>query len=237
MGTVQGKIFEFEIVDRPTFSYLKILLKEGQDIKTERGNMMFMEPTIEIRTKKAEKGFFKSIARSFAGETFLMNFFHANSNGWLSLAPPFAGDLMHIPLEQGDQWEIFSGGYVASSVNLTQNTRFQGLKKGLLSRERAFIITVAAENGPGDLFVGANGSFIEWTLQPGQILNVDNGHLVAMSGGVHMDIKRVGGWKSTILSGEGVVCQMTGPGKVIIQSRNPQEFANWMYRLMPHPSS
>ena len=54
---ITGKEFEFEIIDRPTFSYLKILLKQGQKIKTERGAMMFFEPTIEIETKKADKSF------------------------------------------------------------------------------------------------------------------------------------------------------------------------------------
>ena len=143
---------------------------------------------------------------------------------------------MHIPMSEGEVWHVFSGGYIGSSPGLSQSTRFQGLKKGMLSRERAFILSISAEDEDGDLFIGANGSFLEWNLQPEQILNVDNGHLVAMSGSVHMDIKRVGGWKATMFSGEGEVCQLTGPGKVIIQSRNPQEFANWMYRLMPHPS-
>ncbi len=235
--TINGKEFEFEIVDSPTFSYLKVLLKQGQQIKTERGNMLAFEPTLEIQTKKAEKGFFKSLKRKFAGETFLMNFFHANNNGWLLLAPPFAGDLMHIPIEQGRSWIVFSGGYIASSPNLEQNTGFQGFKKSFFSGENAFVLTISASEGPGDLFVGANGAFIEWTLEAGQMLNCDNGHLVAMESTVTMDIKRVGGWKSTVMSGEGVICQLTGPGKVIMQSRNPQEFAQWLQRLMPSSSS
>lgn len=234
--TIKGKEFEFEIVDSPTFSHLKVLLKQGQQIKTERGNMLAFEPTLEIQTKKAEKGFFKSLKRKFAGETFLMNFFHANNNGWLLLAPPFAGDLMHIPMEHMDSWIVFSGGYIASSTNLTQATGFQGFKKSIFSGENAFTLTISAQEGPGDLFVGANGAFIEWTLQEGQILNCDNGHLVAMESSVHMDIKKVGGWKSTMMSGEGVICQLTGPGKIIMQSRNPKEFAQWLYRMMPSSS-
>ncbi|WP_371806372.1 TIGR00266 family protein [Candidatus Lokiarchaeum ossiferum] len=235
--TVQGNEFEFEIKASPTFSYLKVLLKQGQQIKTERGNMLAFEPTLEIQTKKAEKGFFKSLKRKFAGETFLMNYFHANHNGWLLLAPPFAGDLMHVPMNQGQSWIVFSGGYIASSTNLLQATGFQGFKKSFFSGENAFVLTITANEGPGDLFVGANGAFIEWNLEAGQILNCDNGHLVAMEASVHMDIKRVGGWKSTMMSGEGVICQLTGPGKVILQSRNPKEFAQWLFRMSPSSSS
>ena len=130
---ITGKEFEFEIIDRPTFSYLKILLKQGQVIKTERGAMMFFEPTIEIETKKAEKGILKSLKRTLAGETLLLNYFTAINNGWLSLAPPFAGDLMHIPMEQGSSWIVFSGGYIASSLNLSQTTGFTGFKKSFFS--------------------------------------------------------------------------------------------------------
>jgi len=233
---ITGKEYEFEIIDRPTFSYLKILLKKGQIIKTERGAMMFFEPTIVIETKKAEKGVLKSLKRKLAGETMLLNFFTATDDGWLSLAPPFAGDLMHVPMEVGSSWVVFSGGYVASSVGLTQSTGFTGFKKSFFSGESAFALTISADEGPGDLFLGANGAFIEWNLEPGQLLNCDNGHLVAMESSVNFDIKRVGGWKSTMLSGEGVMCQLTGPGKVIIQSRNPREYAMWLYRLMPHPN-
>ena len=57
-----------------------------------------------------------------------------------------------------------------------------------------------------------------------------------MESSVAFDIKKVGGLKSTFLSGEGLVAQLTGPGKVIMQSRNPREFALWLYNFMPKPS-
>ena len=234
---VKGIEFEYEIKDRPTFSYLRVLLKKGQTIKAERGAMMFFEPTLELQTKKAEKGLFKSLKRKLAGETFLMNYFYANNDGWLSLAPCFPGDLMCLPLQQGESWIVYSGGYIASSPNLIQDTHFQGLKKSFFGGENAFFLNVHADEGPGDLFIGAMGAFIEWNLEPGQLLNVDNGHLVAMSSSIQMDVKRVGNWKATMFSGEGVVMQLSGPGKVIIQSRNPREYANWLYRFMPHPQS
>ncbi len=48
-----------------------------------------------------------------------------------------------------------------------------------------------------------------------------------------MNINRMSGWKFTILSGEGVIAQPTGPGKVIMQSRNPSEFASWLGSMLP----
>jgi uncharacterized protein (TIGR00266 family) len=234
---VQGKVLEFEILEKPTFSYIRIHLKTGQSVQCERGTMIFFDPQLEITTRKASKGIFKSLKRTFAGETFFLNEFYAKDNGYVGLAPPFAGDIMHIPIEEGEIWKLFSGVFVASSKNIETETRWIGLKKAFFSGESAFTLNCKALDGPADVFVGANGAFYEIQLEDNQVFNCDNGHLVAMESSVAMDIKKVGGWKTTLLSGEGVITQLTGPGRVIMQSRNPREFAMWLYKLMPKPRS
>ena len=234
---VQGIEYEFEIRQQPTFSYVEVALKKGQQIQCEGGTMIFFQPTLEISTKKASKGFLKSLKRVLAGETFFMNTFTAMDNGSLGLAPAFPGDLMHIELNQNDSWILFSGCFVASSMHFETETNFLGLKRSFFGGERAFYLQVDALNGPGDLFAGAMGAFFEVELEAGQLFNCDNGHLVAMQSSVSFDIKKVGGLKSTFLSGEGVVAQLTGPGRVIMQSRNPREFALWLYNFMPKPKT
>jgi uncharacterized protein (TIGR00266 family) len=233
----EGKEYEYNILKSPTFSYLEVLLKGGQQIQCEGGTMIYFDPTLEISTKKASSGFFKSLKRVLAGETFFMNTFTAHKDGFLGLAPAFPGDLMHLSLEQNDSWVLFSGCFVASSIHFETKTSFLGVKKSFFSGERAFYLQVDALNGGGDLFIGAMGAFIELNLNEGQVFNCDNGHLVAMESSVSFDIKKVGGLKSTFLSGEGLITQLTGPGRVIMQSRNPREFALWLYNFMPKPKS
>lgn len=233
----EGIEYQYDVLERPTFSYVRINLKKGQTIQCEGGTMIYFDPTLEISTKKASKGFFKSLKRALAGETFFMNTFEAHEDGYLGLAPAFPGDLMHIPLEKKDSWILFSGSFVASSVHFDTETNFLGLKRSFFGGERAFFLKIEALESSGDLFIGAMGAFHEITLADRQIFNCDNGHLVAMESTVSFDIKKVGGLKSTFLSGEGLVAQLTGPGRVIMQSRNPREFALWLYNFMPHPSS
>ena len=234
---VKGIEYEFEVRQKPTFSYIEVAMKKGQEIQCEGGTMIFFDPTLEISTKKASKGFLKSLKRVLAGETFFMNTFKALDDGSLGLAPAFPGDLMHIPLNKNDSWILFSGCFVASSPHFETDTNFLGLKRSFFGGERAFYLQIDALNGPGDLFVGAMGAFLEIELTAGDVFNCDNGHLVAMESSVSFDIKRVGGLKSTFLSGEGVVVQLTGPGKLIMQSRNPREFALWLYNFMPRQRS
>jgi uncharacterized protein (TIGR00266 family) len=230
---VKGIEYEFEVREKPTFSYIEVAMKKDQEIQCEGGTMIFFDPTLEISTKKATKGFLKSLKRVLAGETFFMNTFTALDDGSLGLAPAFPGDLKHIPLNKNDSWILFSGCFVASSIHFETETSFLGLKRSFFGGERAFYLQIDALNGPGDLFVGAMGAILEIELADGDIFNCDNGHLVAMESSISFDIKRVGGLKSTFLSGEGVVVQLTGPGKLIMQSRNPREFALWLYNFMP----
>lgn len=43
---------------------------------------------------------------------------------------------------------------------------------------------------------------------------VDTGHVVAFEDSLSFDVKRVGGLKSTLFSGEGLVCEFEGDGRV-----------------------
>jgi uncharacterized protein (AIM24 family) len=74
---VKGIEFEYEVLNKPTFSYVNVSLKKGQMIQCEGGTMIFFDPSLEISTKKASSGFLKSLKRVLAGETFFMNTFNA----------------------------------------------------------------------------------------------------------------------------------------------------------------
>ncbi|MHC4111971.1 MAG: AIM24 family protein, partial [Planctomycetota bacterium] len=45
--------------------------------------------------------------------------------------------------------------------------------------------------------------------------------------------KTSGGLKSTLFSGEGLVCELTGPGKIMIQSRSADAFLSWLIPKIP----
>ncbi len=116
---------------------------------------------------------------------------------------------------------------MASSLAIDTDSKFQGFKKGFFSGESMFFLEVSA-TAPSDLFIAAYGAFETFDLKPGESLMLDNGHLVAMESQARFEIKRVGGIKSTIFSGEGLVLKVTGPGKLITQTRSPAGFLSWV---------
>ncbi len=235
--TQKGYHYSYDIDFQPSYSVLNIMLDDGQFIKVESGCMIYQSPNISIETTKASKGFWASVKRTFAGESFwINNFLSENGSGILGLAPPYPGDIMYIPIEKGNQWMVYSGGFIACSPTVDMGTKFSGFKKGMFGGERMFFLLVTAEE-PSDLFVSALGGFYIKELADGESLVIDNSHLVAMEAQTQWDIKKVGGLKSTLFTGEGLVIEVTGPGKVIFQTRSPAEIAPWLYRLMPTSSS
>jgi uncharacterized protein (AIM24 family) len=73
--------------------------------------------------------------------------------------------------------------------------------------------------GDGLAFVHAGGAICEKVLQPGEVLRVDTGCLVAMTQDVDYDIEMVKGIKTAVFGGEGLFfATLRGPGRVWIQS-------------------
>ncbi|WP_269595617.1 AIM24 family protein [Methanothermococcus okinawensis] len=64
-------------------------------------------------------------------------------------------------------------------------------------------------------------------------LIVDNGNLVGFTEGLSYSLRRIGRLKSSLLGGEGVVYEFKGTGKVYIQTRNMDSFADFLMKYLP----
>jgi uncharacterized protein (AIM24 family) len=47
-------------------------------------------------------------------------------------------------------------------------------------------------------------------------------------------VRKVGGWKSTLLSGEGLVVDLTGPGTATLQTRSEDALLGWLIPKLPN---
>ena len=225
---------QIEIKYSPSYSIAFATLSAGETIKAEAGAMVSQTPGLQMETK-AEGGLMKGLKRSFlGGESFFMNTFTATQEGdQIGLAPPLPGDMAHWPLA-GQTVYLQSGAYVASSAGVEVDTEWGG-SKTFFSGEGLIVLKVS---GTGDLVLSAYGAIHSIDLQAGQSYIVDTGHMVGWSDGVTYQVtKSGGGWKSTLLGGEGLVCTLTGPGRIYLQTRSPQDFIGWLVPQLPKPSS
>ena len=120
----------------------------------------------------------------------------------------------------------------------TRLPRYIRGKRGVVEHDHGvFHFPDSRVAGQGELVLSSYGAIHHIDLQPGQTYTVDTGHMVAWTDGVQYAVRRVGGWKSTLLSGEGLVCDLTGPGRIYLQTRSQDAFLSWLIPQLPKPSS
>ena len=87
--------------------------------------------------------------------------------------------------------------------------------------------------GRGMVYLEIDGDKVIKELAPGEVLKVDTGNVVAFEKTVNYEIETVRGIKNIFLGGEGLfLTRLVGPGKVILQTQNFNEFAGRINRLI-----
>ncbi|RME34972.1 MAG: TIGR00266 family protein [Thermoflexia bacterium] len=218
---------EIEVLYRPSYSLGVIRLGPNEAVRVESGAMVSMSAGITVETKAAG-GVFKALARSvLAKESFFQNTYRAPaSGGELTVAPALPGDLFVVDLKN-ETLMAQSGSYVASEMGVNLDTKWGGAKTFFASEG----LILLRASGTGKLLLSSFGAIHEVNLKPGETYTVDTGHLVAFTEGIGFKVRRVGGLRSTLFSGEGLVVDLTGPGRVFLQTRSVDSFLAW---LIPH---
>jgi uncharacterized protein (TIGR00266 family) len=238
MAAPQGGGVGHEITHGPSFAMLRVDLVPGQVVIAEAGSMVARNSHVAMDVKmnagrgaglwaKLKAFMIAMIRKVVGGETFFVNHFSAAAPGSVWVAPTMSGQITYRRM-QGETLILSSGAYLASVGDVDMKMKFGGIKS-LLAKEGAFFLALS---GQGDLWftsyggihaVDVNGSYI-----------VDNGHLVGYEGNLDFKIRSAGGGLMGLFaSGEGLVCEFTGQGRIYIQSRNLSALAGWLTPLMP----
>jgi len=223
---------EIDLQYRPSYSLAVVKLAANERIRAEAGAMVSMSASVAIETK-AEGGLFKSLGRALlGGESFFQNFFQAGPDGGeLTLAPELPGDIIVVELKE-NRLMVQAGSYMASETGVDLNGKVS--MKAFMSAEG---VSMLEASGQGKLLLSSYGAIFERSLKDGEKYIVDTTHLVAFDASINVMTRPAGGLKSTLLSGEGLVIEMTGPGKVYIQTRSPKALINWIIPQLPKPPS
>ncbi|RKZ84608.1 MAG: TIGR00266 family protein [Candidatus Parabeggiatoa sp. nov. 1] len=218
-ATAEQPGYAFKIEGRPDYSFLTVTIPANETLKVEASAMATMDTHINMKTKM--KG---GLGRWVTGESLFINEFTAEGGpGEIGIAPGPPGDLSHVYLHN-EVIFLQNSAYVASTLGVEIETKWQGLKKGFFSGENLFLIRCS---GDGDLWFNTYGAIIEIEVNGDYV--VDTGHIVAFTEGLDYEVTMLGGYKSLFFSGEGVVCRFNGKGKVWIQTRLVDAMVSWVY--------
>jgi uncharacterized protein (TIGR00266 family) len=199
----------------------RVHLQPGQEIFAEAGKMIYKSANVDWQTRMTGQSIGQkilgAIKRKLMGESLFFTYFRTTGPGEVGFAGHYPGKIQVFELAPGQTIMVQRDGFLFAQASVTLDIAMvRRLGAGLLGGE-GFILEKLT--GPGTVFVHAGGDHVDFTLQPGEVLQVQTGHLVAFEPSVNYDVQMVGSIRTAIFGGEGLfLTTLTGPGRVILQS-------------------
>ncbi|MDZ7688306.1 MAG: TIGR00266 family protein [Halobacteriales archaeon] len=224
---------ETELTHRPSYAHLIVKLDAGESVIAEPGAMVGHSPNVSVDTTTSRDGLISSAKSLLGGESMFANEFTAKDGpGQVTLAPPAPGDVMEHELNDETLYAT-DGAFLAATPGIDIDSELGGLRSMLGEAS----LTPLALKGTGSAFINAYGGLESIELDAGESYVLDNENLIAWDDTVDFSTKRVGGLKSTLLSGEGLVFEFTGPGTAWYQTRDLDGFVSLIQTMMPNSNN
>lgn len=226
-GSYEG--FNYEIYDsNTTTAAIKIFIPANESVKAIPGCMLATSGNMEIKgqLKRTMKAMFGPDSARF--QTFTAR----DSSGWVVLAPSFYGSIKAVPIND-EEICVGDDAFLASFGSIESTSSRQSMKKAFFSGHGMYVKKVS---GTGIIFICSVGSTMQIELADGEEIIVDTGHLITWPKDISYEVQKASkAWFGSGVSGEGMVSKITGPGNIQVQTRSPEELAEWVYETESPP--
>lgn len=204
----------------------------GEAMYTQSGGMAWMSDGVAMESNM-KGGFGKSLGRMFSGESLFMATYTAQAPGThIAFASTVAGEILPVDVGATGGLICQKGAFLCAQPSVNLNITFtKKFSAGLFGGE-GFILQELS--GQGVAFLEIDGDKVERILAPGEVLKVDTGNVVAFERSVSYEIETVKGLGNILFGGEGLfLTKLVGPGRVVLQTQNFNEFAGRIARMIP----
>jgi uncharacterized protein (TIGR00266 family) len=217
---------QYEILDSPDFGFIRVSFDgPGEKLTTESAAMVARDTQVSMTTNMPGGLLGAAKRKLLGGESLFQNTFTASGPGQrLLLAPAPEGDVRAHALARGEHLFLSSGNWLASGAGVTLDTKWGGAR-GFFSGTGFFLLRC---EGEGPVFFSSYGAIHEVEVGP-QGFICDTSHVVGFTGGLTYSVRKVGGIKSLFLSGEGLVCEFRGQGRLWISTRSADRLASFLH--------
>lgn len=204
----------------------------GESMYTQSGGMSWMSEGVSMDSNM-RGGLGKSLGRMFSGESIFMATYRAERPGAsIAFASTVAGEVLPVDIGASGGLIAQKGAFLCAQNTVELSVAFtKKLSAGFFGGEGFILQDI---HGTGMAFLEIDGNKVEKVLAPGEVLKVDTGNVVAFEKTVNYEIETVKGLKNIFFGGEGLfLTKLTGPGRVILQTQNFNEFAGRIIRMIP----
>jgi uncharacterized protein (AIM24 family) len=206
--------------------------------------MMFMDGGIAMDTvfgdgSPQQGGFFGKLLgagkRLVSGESLFTTVYTNQAAGKqrVAFAAPYPGKILAMDLRKlGGTLICQKDAFLCAARGVSLGIAVQQkLSVGFFGGE-GFIMQRL--DGDGLAFVHAGGTVVKRELQPGELVLVDTGCVVAYTPSVSFEIQYVGKVKTALFGGEGLFfARLTGPGTIWLQSLPFSRLASRIFAAAP----
>jgi uncharacterized protein (TIGR00266 family) len=224
--------------------FVEVELDPGEAAVGEAGSMMFMDAGVSMDTvfgdgSQNQGGLFSKLLgagkRLITGESLFTTVYtnQGASKLRVAFAAPYPGKILPMDLRQlGGMLICQKDAFLCAAKGVSLGIHFQQkMSTGFFGGE-GFIMQKL--EGDGLAFVHAGGTVLRRELQPGQVLFIDTGCIVAYTPSVDFEIQYVGKIKTALFGGEGLFfAKVTGPGTVWLQSLPFSRLASRVFAAAP----
>lgn len=219
--------------------FLHCRLQRGDAIYCEANAMVMMESNLELKGK-LQGGIMQSLMRRFANDEslFQQQIEAVHGDGDCLLAPTLDGDMQILDIGS-QQYTLSDGAFVAATNQVDVRANIQTNLGGAIFGDTGGFI-VMQTRGTGQLVVSGFGSLFEIEVTPDKDIMIDNGHVVCWDSRLHYELSVttsrskgfLGNIINSVTSGEGMVLKFSGQGKVVLCSRNRDNYQGWLQSIL-----
>ena len=219
---------------------VEITLMQGETVRVERGAMAYMAD-VEIEGRLNSKktgigGLFGAIGRSLtSGESMFITEAVGQRNGAIiGIAPALPGKVVALSVDDNTSYRLNTAAFLAGDEGVDYTMKRQDIGKALFAGTGGLF--VMETEGEGEVLVSAFGDILELEVTEDRPLIIDNEHVVAWESTLDYHLEIASGTFG-FTTGEGIVNNFSGHGKVLIQTRNLHSLADAISVFIPTQSS
>ncbi|MGB4915417.1 MAG: TIGR00266 family protein [Leptotrichiaceae bacterium] len=220
----------YKLSNDGAFPLVIVTLETGEEIKLESGAMVYHNGKVVLEGKMNSNGstgfggLLKAAARTMvSGEGFFITTAKGTAaDSSIAIAPASIGGIKELNVG-ASKWCVNDGTFLACDSSVTYNMKRQSVGRALFAGTGGLF--VMETSGEGTMLVNAFGDIIEIDLDGTAPFIVDNEHVVAWESTLQYNIKSASGIFG-FKTGEGLVNEFVGKGKLYIQTRNTASLAS-----------
>ncbi|MFC6091885.1 AIM24 family protein [Saccharothrix sp. BKS2] len=197
----------------PAAGVARLVLAPGEPVLVERSSVLATSYGTAVDVRAKAPGVTAALCTAGA------------EGGWVDVAPPLPGDLHVLELEGTSGWCVSRTAWLASAATARLDPAAPPVRA--LHGGDHGVFTYAYGSGP--VVLSCYGALDVVTLEAGELVTVDAGHVVAFAGTLQCRLRAVSpDAPQSVRNGEGLVLDFAGPGLVLTRTHSPRSLATWL---------